>query len=147
VKTSFPKIAETERKWFLIDAQDQVLGRIASEVAYLLKGKHKPAYSPHMDSGDHVVVVNADKIRVTGKKAAQKRYTRYTGYPGGLRAIGYSDAFRAQPAKVFLHAVQGMLPKNHLGKQMLNKLRIYTGPEHPHIAQKPESLPDNLRKI
>jgi large subunit ribosomal protein L13 len=146
VKTGFPKITEADRKWFLVDAQNQVLGRLASQVAYILKGKHKPNFSPHMDSGDHVVVVNADKIRVTGRKAGQKRYTRYTGYPGGLRTTEYGKEIKIHPEKVFFHAVRGMLPHNTLGKQMLKKLRVYIGTEHPHIAQKPENLPSELRK-
>jgi large subunit ribosomal protein L13 len=115
-------------------------------VAYILKGKHKPAYSPHLDIGDHVVVINAEKIRVTGRKTALKRYTRYTGYPGGLRVTQLGKAVRITPEKVFLHAVKGMLPKNHLGRKMLRKLRIYKGTDHPHTAQKPEALPNTLRK-
>jgi large subunit ribosomal protein L13 len=147
VKTGFPKISEPERKWFLIDAQNQVLGRLASQVAHLLKGKHKAAYSPHMDSGDHIVVINADKIRVTGRKMTQKRFTRYTGYPGGLRVTEFGKAMRLHPEKVFFHAVRGMLPHNPLGKQMLKKLRVYTGTAHPHFAQKPEELPGHLRTL
>lgn len=146
MKTGFPKIAETERKWFLVDAQNQVLGRLASQVAHILKGKHKPAFSMHIDTGDHVVVVNADKIRVTGRKAGQKRYTRYTGYPGGLRTTEYAKEIKIHPEKVFLHAVRGMLPHNVLGRNMIKKLRVYTGTEHPHLAQKPEALPSELRK-
>ncbi len=146
MKTGFPKIAETERKWYLVDAQNQVLGRLASQVAHILKGKHKPAFSQHMDTGDHVVVINADKIRVTGRKSSQKRYTRYTGYPGGLRVTEYGKEIKLKPQKVFFHAVRGMLPHNTLGKHMLKKLRIYSGGEHPHTAQKPEALPSELRK-
>jgi large subunit ribosomal protein L13 len=146
VKTGFPKITEADRKWFLVDAQNQVLGRLASKVAHILKGKHKAAFSPHMDSGDHVVVVNADKIRVTGRKAGQKRYTRYTGYPGGLRVTEYGKEIKIRPEKVFFHAVRGMLPHNTLGKHMLKKLRVYTGNEHPHTAQKPDLLPSESRK-
>ncbi len=146
MKTGFPKITDAERKWFLVDAQNQVLGRLASQVASVLKGKHKASFSPHLDAGDHVVVVNADKIRVTGRKLSQKRYTRYTGYPGGLRVTEFGKAVRLHPEKIFFHAVRGMLPHNHLGRKMLKKLRVYSGSEHPHVAQKPEALPSELRK-
>ena len=146
MKTGFTQISESERKWYLVDAQNQVLGRLASQVAFILKGKHKAVYSPHLDSGDHVVVINADKIRVTGRKMTQKRYTRYTGYPGGLRVTEFGKAIRIRPDRVFMHAVRGMMPHNRLGRQMLRKLRIYAGSNHPHAAQQPQALPSELRK-
>jgi large subunit ribosomal protein L13 len=146
VKTGFINVSESERRWYLVDAHNQVLGRLASQVAHVLKGKHKSLFSPHLDAGDHVIVVNAAKIRVTGRKSNQKRYTRYTGYPGGLRVTEYGKDVRQAPEKVFLHAVRGMLPRNHLGRQMIKKLRIYPGTEHPHTAQKPVALPSELRK-
>jgi large subunit ribosomal protein L13 len=144
--TGFQNVTEADRKWYVVDGENQVLGRVASQVAFILKGKHKPTFSPHIQCGDHVIVVNAEKIRVTGHKAGQKRYTRYTGYPGGLRVTEYAKVQRLAPERVFLHAVRGMLPKNHLGRQMLNMLRIYRGTDHPHTAQKPEALPKTMRK-
>lgn len=147
VKTVVPKVDHLERKWYLIDGQDQVLGRLASQIAILLKGKHKPTYTPHLDLGDHVVVINADKIKFTGRKLLQKQVTRYTGYPGGLRKISLAKLFHDHPERVLSRAVKGMLPKNRLGRQMIKKLRIYAGPDHPHQAQQPNDLPNNLRKI
>ena len=147
MKTVVPKIDSVERKWYLIDAQDEVLGRLASQVAFLLRGKHKPEYTPHLDLGDHVVVINADKIKVTGRKPSQKLYKRYSGYPGGLRTKPMEKMMHDRPEKIFFHAVKGMLPKNRLGRKMIKKLRVYAGSEHPHPAQKPEALPDTLRKI
>jgi len=147
VKTVIPKIDSIERKWYLIDAQDEVLGRLASQVAFLLRGKHKPEFTPHLDLGDHVVVINADKIKVTGRKPSQKIYKRYSGYPGGLRTKPMEKMMQERPGRVFFHAVKGMLPKNRLGRKMIKKLRVYAGSEHPHLAQKPEALPDMLRKI
>ena len=147
MKTVVPKEDHIERKWYLIDGQDQVLGRLASQIAILLRGKHKPAYTPHLDLGDHVVVINADKIKFTGRKLIQKQYTRYTGYPGGLRKISLERLFRERPEKVLSRAVKGMLPKNRLGRRMIKKLRVYAGPDHPHQAQQPSDLPNNLRRI
>lgn len=147
MKTVIPKIDSIERKWYLIDAQDEVLGRLASQVAFLLRGKHKPEFTPHLDLGDHVVVINADKIKVTGRKPSQKIYKRYSGYPGGLRTKPMEKMMQERPGRVFFHAVKGMLPKNRLGRKMIKKLRVYAGSEHPHLAQKPEALPDMLRKI
>ena len=147
MKTVVPEINRIERKWYLIDGKDQILGRIASQVAFLLRGKHKPQFTPHLDLGDHVVVVNADKINVTGRKRSQKQYTKYTGYPGGLKKIYLDKLFVQRPERVLQRAVKGMLPKNKLGRKMIKKLRIYSGPEHPHQAQTPESLPDYLRRI
>ena len=147
MKTVVPKIDQLERKWFLVDAEDEILGRLASQVAILLRGKHKPDFTPHLDLGDHVIVINADKIKVTGRKMSQKVYKRYTGYPSGLRVQTLEKVMQSRPERVFLHAVKGMLPKNRLGRKMIKKLRIYAGAEHPHHAQKPEALPDTLRWI
>ncbi len=140
MKTYTVKAGEIERKWYLVDARDLVLGRLASEVARILKGKHKPCYSPHLDVGDNVIVVNADKVRLTGGKADKKVYYRHSGYPGGLRETVYADLMRKKPEFVVRKAVRGMLPHNRLGRSMLRKLHVYAGPDHPHQAQKPEKL-------
>ncbi len=140
MKTYMAKPAEMESKWYLVDAADKTLGRLASEVAKLLIGKHKPTYTPHIVSGDHVVVINAEKIVLTGKKLEQKNYYRHSGYPGGLKSINYSDLMQRSPEKAVMLAVRGMLPKNKLGSKMLKKLRVYRGEEHPHPAQKPETI-------
>lgn len=143
MKTYVPKSSEFERKWFVVDAKGKVLGRLASQIATILRGKHKPIYSPHMDVGDHVIIVNADKIRVTGKKAATKRSYRYTGYPGGLRFDTYSDLMKKHPERILEKAIWGMLPHNKLGRKMYKKLKVYAGDSHPHQAQKPEILEIN----
>lgn len=140
MKTYYAKPGEVEREWVLIDAEDQVLGRVASEAARILKGKHKPQYTPHVDTGDFVVIVNADKIRVTGTKAAQKTYYRHSGFPGGLKSETFTEAMAKHPERVIEHAVKGMLPKNTLGRKMGMKLKVYAGPEHPHMAQKPRQI-------
>lgn len=140
MKTYYAKPGEVEREWFLIDAENQVLGRIASKAATLLKGKHKPQYTPHVDTGDFVVIINADKIRLTGTKAAQKSYFRHSGFPGGLREERFEEAMEKHPERVLEHAVKGMLPKNTLGRAMGKKLKVYAGPEHPHMAQKPRQI-------
>ena len=147
MKTVVPKLDAIEKKWYLIDAENQVLGRLASQIAILLRGKHKPEFTPHLDLGDHVIVVNAERVKLTGRKVAQKQYTRYTGYPGGLRRKSLSKLLDEKPERILMHAVRGMLPKNRLGRRMLKKLRVYTGLEHPHEAQKPEELPSSLRRI
>jgi len=147
VKTIVPKKDSIDSKWYVVDGKDQILGRLASQAAVLLKGKHKPEYSPHIDQGDHVVIINAEKIRVTGKKTEQKTYTRYSGYPGGLRSQTLQEVLDKHPERVLLHAIKGMLPKNVLGRQMIKKLKIYTGDEHPHAAQNPVVLPEHLRRI
>jgi len=146
VKSMIPKVDEIERKWFVVDADGQILGRLASQIAYVLRGKHKPQFTPHMDLGDHIVVVNAEKIKTTGDKLDQKRYTRYSGFPGGLRIKTMADILQRHPDRVLTKAVKGMLPKNKLGRQMIRKLRVYAGPEHPHASQKVEAWPTNLRK-
>lgn len=129
-----------ERRWFVADANDQVLGRLASRLATILRGKHKPTYTPHVDGGDFVVVVNAKDVRLTGRKLLQKEYVRHSGYAGGLRSDTAQDMLRMHPDRVLRQAVKGMLPKGPLGRQMLRKLKIYPGAEHPHKAQKPEPL-------
>tara|TARA_B100001250_G_scaffold8937_1_gene7734 strand:- start:3255 stop:3698 length:444 start_codon:yes stop_codon:yes gene_type:complete len=139
-KTYSPKASSIEHQWHLVDATDKVLGRLASQIAQVLKGKHKPTYAPHMDMGDHVVVVNVDKIRVTGSKADKKVYHRHTGYPGGLRTTSFERMMDDHPDRVLKKAVWGMLPNNRLGRQLLKKLRVYAGPEHRHDAQQPITL-------
>ena len=133
------KASEIERKWYVIDAEGKVLGRLATEVAKLLKGKHKPTYTTHMDVGDFVIVVNADKIVFTGNKLEDKIYRRHTGYIGNMKEISAKDQMAKDSTKVIMDAVKGMLPKNSLGRQMLTKLRVYAGSEHEHAAQKPET--------
>ena len=140
MKTYYAKPLEVEREWLLIDATDQVLGRVASVAAQLLKGKHKPQYTPHVDTGDFVIVINADKIKVTGAKAADKVYYRHSGYVGGLKSETFEEAMRKHPERVIEHAVKGMLPKNTLGRAMGKKLKVYAGAEHPHAAQKPREI-------
>ena len=140
MKTYYAKTGEVEREWVLIDAEDQVLGRVAVKAATILKGKHKPTYTPHVDTGDFVVIINADKIRVTGNKATQKRYYRHTGHPGGLKSESFAEAMQKHPERVVEKAVKGMLPKNTLGRAMGKKLKVYAGPEHPHAAQKPRQI-------
>ncbi len=141
MKTFVPKQKDVEQKWYVVDATDQILGRLASRIATVLRGKHKPIFTPHLDTGDFVVVVNAARVKVTGKKTEQKRYYRYTGYPGGLRVEEYRKLMKEKPERVLRHAVWGMLPHNSLGRKLLNKLKIYPGAEHPHQAQQPEPLP------
>jgi large subunit ribosomal protein L13 len=138
MKSYMARPLEVERRWHLIDAEGKTLGRLASEIARLLRGKNRPQYTPHVDVGDFVVVVNAEKIAVTGKKAEQKIYRRYTGYPGGLRELSYEDMAERKPTEILRKAVYGMMPKTRLGRQQLRKLKIYAGPEHPHAAQNPQ---------
>ena len=126
--------------WYLVDATDKVLGRLATEIARRLRGKHKPEYTPHVDTGDHIVIVNASKIRVTGDKINQKKYYRHSGYPGGIKETVLSDELENNPERVIERAVKGMLPKNSLGRAMFRKLRVYAGPDHAHQAQQPEAL-------
>ncbi len=139
-KTYSTKPTDIERKWFVVDAQGQTLGRLASQIAHILKGKHKPVYVTHMDVGDFVIVVNADKVHVTGRKMDQKMYYRHSGYPGGLTEIALRDQLVKHPTRAVELAVRGMLPKNRLGRKMLRKLKVYAGPEHPHQAQQPKEL-------
>ncbi len=137
VRTFSPKAADVQRQWHVIDASDIVLGRLASQAAILLRGKHKPIFAPHVDTGDFVIIVNAAKVALTGNKLADKKAYRHSGYPGGLRAVAYGDLMAKNPERAVTKAVKGMLPKNTLGRQMLSKLKVYAGPEHPHQAQKP----------
>jgi large subunit ribosomal protein L13 len=139
-KTYSPKADEIDRKWYVVDASGETLGRLASRIAHVLRGKHKPTFTPHLDMGDHVIVVNAEKVAVTGRKEERKVYYRHTGYPGGLRTTTYREMMEKHPERVIRKAVRGMLPRNVLGRQTLKKLRVYAGPEHRHAAQKPEEL-------
>jgi large subunit ribosomal protein L13 len=138
VRTYTPKAAEVEKRWHVIDATDVVLGRLASQTAILLRGKHKPTFAPHVDTGDFVVIVNADKVALTGNKREQKKAYRHSGYPGGLTAVGYVELLEKNPERAVEKAIRGMLPKNTLGRAQLSKLKVYRGPEHPHQAQKPQ---------
>jgi large subunit ribosomal protein L13 len=140
MKTFSAKPAEVKHEWFVLDATDQVLGRVASEVARRLRGKHKAIYTPHVDTGDYIVVVNAGKLRVTGNKASDKIYYRHTGYPGGIYGTSFKDMQSRHPGRALEKAVKGMLPKGPLGYAMIKKLKVYPGPEHPHTAQQPKSL-------
>jgi len=138
VKSYMAKPAEIDRKWYVIDATDQTLGRLSSEVASILRGKHKPIYTPNVDTGDFIIVINADKIRLTGNKLIQKKMRAYSGYPGGLKEIAYGDLLQKKPERIIEMAVKGMLPHNRLGSAMYKKLKVYRGSEHPHQAQQPE---------
>jgi large subunit ribosomal protein L13 len=138
VRTYSPKPGDVQRQWHVIDATDVVLGRLASQAATLLRGKHKPIYAPHVDTGDFVVIVNADKVALTGNKREAKMAYRHSGYPGGLRATPYSDLLERHPEKAVEKAIKGMLPHNSLGRTMLKKLKVYAGPDHPHQAQQPQ---------
>ncbi len=139
-KTYMAKPGEVTREWYVVDASGKTLGRLATEIARILRGKHKPQYTPHVDVGDFVIVINAEKIAVTGRKLDQKRYYRHSGYPGGLRSITLRRMLEKHPERVIRLAVKGMLPKNRLGRRMLKKLKVYAGPEHPHQAQQPKPL-------
>jgi large subunit ribosomal protein L13 len=136
--TYMPKEGQIERKWLVLDATDRPLGRLATEVARILRGKHKPIFTPSIDTGDHVIVINADKVALTGKKAEQKFNYRHSGYPGGLKKVSYGTLLATKPDRVVMLAVKGMLPHNRLGRSMLKKVRVYAGSEHPHEAQLPE---------
>ena len=140
MKTYVPKQGEVESKWFVVDAEGKRLGRLASEVAKILRGKHKPQFTPFLDMGDHVIVVNAEKIVLTGRKLEQKMHHRHSGYPGGLKSVPYSRIMVEQPERAIEYAVKGMLPHNRLGRKMVRKLKVYKGPDHPHEAQGPELL-------
>ncbi|MGB2705835.1 MAG: 50S ribosomal protein L13 [Candidatus Omnitrophota bacterium] len=139
-KTTYVRQEDVKREWYLVDAKDRVLGRLATQVASLLKGKHKVAYSPHVDMGDGVVVVNSEKIRVTGKKPQQKMYKRFSGYPGGLKLEKFESLFKRRPHEVIRHAVKGMLPKNKLGRRMIKRLKLYVGEKHQQTAQRPKEI-------
>jgi large subunit ribosomal protein L13 len=137
VRTFSPKPGDITRQWHVIDATDVVLGRLATQAATLLRGKHKPVYAPHVDTGDYVIIINADKVHLTGNKRTQKLAYRHSGYPGGLRSVRYEDLLQKAPEKAVEKAIKGMLPKNTLGRQMFGKLKVYAGSEHPHGAQQP----------
>jgi large subunit ribosomal protein L13 len=139
-KTYSAKPGEVGRKWFVVDASDQVLGRLATRIATVIRGKHKPPYTPHLDVGDFVVVINAEKVKLTGNKLDKKKYRRHSGYPGGLTEIPYRRLLDTHPERAIESAVQGMLPKGRLGRQLRHKLKVYAGPSHPHESQKPEVL-------
>ena len=138
MKSYMARPLEVERKWYVVDAEGQTLGRLATEIATILRGKNKPQYTPHVDTGDFVVVVNAEKVVVTGRKAEQKVYRRHSGYPGGLKETSYERMMERRPTEILRRAVKGMMPKNRLARQQLRKLKIYAGPEHPHAAQSPQ---------
>ena len=140
MRTYSPKASEITRKWYVVDAEDLVLGRLSTEVARILRGKHKAVFAPHLDTGDHVVIVNADKVVLSAGKADQKRVYRHSGYPGGIRSNSYAELLAAKPADAVKRSVRGMLPKGPLGRQMLTKLKVYAGPTHPHGAQAPAPL-------
>jgi large subunit ribosomal protein L13 len=139
-RTFSPRARDITRDWYVVDADGQVLGRLAAQVARILRGKHKPIFAPHVDAGDHVIVVNAAKVRLTGRKREQKVAYRHSGYPGGLKAVPYTVLLEQRPSKAVERAVRGMLPRNRLGRQMLSKLKVYDGPTHPHAAQMPRPL-------
>jgi large subunit ribosomal protein L13 len=139
-RTYSAKQADITRKWYVVDANGKTLGHLATQVAIVLRGKHKPTFTPHMDTGDHVIVVNAEKIHLTGNKVRTKTYYRHSGYPGGLKTETAKDVLARKPSEVVERAIKGMLPKNPLGKQMARKLNVYAGPTHPHHAQRPEAL-------
>ena len=136
--STLAKPQEVERKWYVIDAEGKNLGRMASEIASILRGKKKPIFTPHVDCGDYVIVINAEKVAVTGKKRKEKIYKRHTGYPGGLKEVTFEELMEKHPEEAVRHAVKGMMPKGRLGRQMFKKLKVYAGPEHEHQAQKPE---------
>ena len=146
-KTFTPKPGDIQRAWHVVDATDLPLGRLASEIAQLLRGKHKPTYTPHLDTGDFVIVLNAKKVAVTSDKSQSKIYYRHSGYPGGIKAESFESLLQRRPEAVIERAVRGMLPKNRLGRKMLRKLKVYAGPEHPHDAQKPQPLDLEIRKV
>ncbi len=140
MKTVTPKADQIRHDWYLVDAEDLVLGRLATRIATILRGKNKPYFTPHLDTGDYVVVINAEKVRLTGNKELQKTYQRYSGYPSGRKEIPFKRMLQEKPEEIITHAVRGMLPKNSLGRQIITKLKVYAGNQHPHTAQKPKPL-------
>jgi len=143
-KTKSANKSEVERTWYVVDAQTAVVGRLCTKIAMVLRGKHKPSYTPHCDTGDYVIVVNADKVRFSGNKMAEKKYIRYSGYPGGQRSRTAQEVLDKKPQDIIEKAVRGMIPKNRLGRQVIKKLYVYAGPDHPHAAQQPQEL--NIEK-
>ena len=144
MSTTIARPAEVERSWYIVDAADETLGRLATRIATVLRGKHKPTFTTHVDCGDFVVVVNADKVKLTGRKLDQKQYHDYSGYPGGLRSQSAREVLDRNPERVITQAVRGMLPKNRLSRQVITKLKVYAGPEHPHSAQQPQPFPQHV---
>lgn len=142
MSTTIARPQDVEREWYLVDAEGQTLGRLATRTATVLRGKHKPIFTPHVDTGDHVIVVNADKVKLTGRKLDQKHYYHYSGYPGGLRSLSAREVLERNPERIIEQAVRGMLPKNRLSRQLIKKLKVYAGPDHPHAAQQPKPFPD-----
>lgn len=140
MKTYSAKAGDVQHDWFVVDAEDKTLGRLATEIAHRLRGKHKPEFTPHMDMGDYIVVVNCEKIRVTGKKQTDKMYHHHSGYPGAIKSYSFEKLIDRAPERVLQRAVKGMLPKNPLGRAMFRKLKVYSGSEHPHVAQQPQAL-------
>ncbi|MGH9184702.1 MAG: 50S ribosomal protein L13 [Acidimicrobiales bacterium] len=140
MRTFSPKPSDVNRVWYVVDADGLVLGRVATEVARILRGKHKPIFAPHIDTGDHVIVVNAGKVVLTAGKADKKNVYRHSGYPGGIKRATYAELLASRPEEAVRRTIKGMLPKNSLGRQMAKKLKVYAGPNHPHVAQKPEPL-------
>lgn len=140
MKTLSAKPETVKRDWYVVDAAGKTLGRLSTEIARRLRGKHKPEFTPHVDTGDYIVVLNAEKVRVTGKKAKAKQYYRHTGYPGGIRSVSFEDLIQQNPERAIEHAVKGMLPRGPLGRAMFRKLKVYAGNEHPHAAQQPQVL-------
>jgi len=140
MKTYSLKLDDVEKKWYLVDAEGKTLGRLATQIAAILRGKHKPTFTPHMDMGDNIIVVNAEKVQLTGRKAEQKNYYRHSGYPGGIKVTSFSDMIEKKPRMVITAAVKGMLPHNRLGRRILRNLKVYSGTEHPHAGQHPEKL-------
>ena len=140
MRTYTPKVSEIQREWFVVDAEGMVLGRLATEVATILRGKHKPTYTPHIDTGDHVIVINADKVVLTSNKGEKTLVHRHSGYPGGLRTKSYGQLIAEKPDEAVRRAVRGMIPKNRLGRQMIKKLKVYAGPVHNHTAQDPQTI-------
>jgi large subunit ribosomal protein L13 len=140
MKTQSTRPADVRREWFVVDAAEKTLGRLATEIARRLRGKHKPEFTPHVDTGDYIVVVNADKVRVTGNKTTDKTYWRHTGYPGGIKGVSFRDMIATHPERVIESAVRGMLPRGPLGREVYRKLKVYSGSDHPHAAQQPQPL-------
>ena len=140
MKTFSAKEGDVDRQWYAVDADGEVLGRLATRIATVLSGKHKPIYTPHIDTGDYVIVTNASKVRVTGTKSESKMYKRFSGYPGGLHEMSFAEKIKKHPTDIIRHAVRGMMPKNKLSRQMMKKLKLYAGPDHPHKAQQPKTL-------
>ena len=140
MRTFSPRPSDIDRQWYVVDATDMVLGRLATRVAHVLRGKHKPTFAPHMDMGDHVIIINAGKVRLTGAKGAQSMHYRHSGYPGGLKSVSFGKLLEERPERLVENAIRGMLPKNTIGRAQIKKLKIYAGPDHPHAAQQPQEL-------